>query len=71
MAQHFSADDLVDELVQERFGAGIPWRERTAKPVTENPVIEDSDLIKAQRRRDLNELMEDVDQRFRRGYRAA
>lgn len=64
-------DELIAELLAERFGAGIPWRERTAKPVTENPVTDDNDLIRAQRRRDLNEAMEDVDQRFRRGYRAA
>lgn len=61
--------DLVAELVAERFGGGIPWRERTAKP--ERPATEESDLVRAQRRRVLNEAMEDVDQRFRRGHRAA
>jgi hypothetical protein len=64
-------DDLIAELLAERFGASIPWRERTAKPVTEHPPPGDNDLIQAQRRRDLNEAMDDVDQRFRRGYRAA
>lgn len=65
-------EDLIAELVAERFGRGIPWRERTAKPITEHPEVgREDDLIKAQRRRDLNASMEDVDQRFRRGYRAA
>ncbi len=62
-------DDLVAELLAERFGAKIPWRERTAKPVTEHP--QDDDLTRAQRRRDLNEAMDDVDPRYRRGYHAA
>lgn len=62
-------DDLIAELIAERFGAGIPWRERTAKPVSERP--EDNDLVKAQRRRELNAAMEDVDPRYRRGYHAA
>jgi hypothetical protein len=64
-------DDLITELTTERFGAGIPWRERTAKPAAEHPSIIDNDLVKAQRRRDLNEAMEDVDPRYRRGHRAA
>jgi hypothetical protein len=63
--------DLVAELTAERFGSDIPWRERTAKPVSEQPQPDDNDLIRAQRRRDLNEAMEDVDQRFRRGHNAA
>jgi hypothetical protein len=64
-------NDLISELMAERYGASIPWRERTAKPTTEQPQHDDNDLIRAQRRRDLNEAMEDVDQRFRRGYTAA
>ncbi len=62
-------DELLRELVAERFGAGVPWRERTAKLATEQP--QEGDLVKAQRRRDLNEAMEDVGSRYRRGYRAA
>ena len=62
-------EQLYTELLQERFGAGVPYRERTNKPTTEQP--EDNDLVKAQRRRELNEAMEDVDQRFRRGRHAA
>lgn len=61
--------ELCAELTRERFGDRIPWRERTAKPVTERP--EDNDLVKAQRRRELNEAMEDVDPRYRRGHHAA
>lgn len=63
------ADDLYAELLRERFGAGVPYRERTNKPTSEHP--EDNDLVKAQRRRELNDAMEDVHPRYRRGYHAA
>lgn len=51
---------LIAELVRERFGAGIPWRERTNRPRVASPP--EDDLTKARRRRVLNEAMSDSPQ---------
>lgn len=61
-------DDLIAELLAERFGHDIPWRERTQRPLAVPP---EDDLTKARRRRVLNDCMDDAPQDYRRWQRTA
>lgn len=62
-------DDLIAELLVERFGPGIPWRERTQRPLPLRPI--EDDLTKARRRRVLNQALDDAPQGYRRWQRSA
>ena len=65
--------DYINELIDERWGNDIPWREMHAKhspPPVPSALAED-DLTKARRRRVLNECLDDIPQTFRRWQRTA
>lgn len=66
-------DELIAELLAERFGRGVPWRERTQRPTPAPGEVPepDNDLTYARRRRVLNDALDDVPQTFRRWQRTA
>jgi hypothetical protein len=70
---HRPDDAYLAELLRERWGNHIPWREATAKPGAPpiNPCEPDNDITRARRRRLLNEALDDAPQHYRRWQRTA
>jgi hypothetical protein len=66
-------DDLIAELLAERFGRGVPWREVTAghNPTPDPGRERDDELTCARRRRALLAALDDRIPGYRPGRRVA
>lgn len=65
--------EYLEALIDERWGADIPWHERTQRPNPPpiNPCEPDNDITRARRRRLLNQALDDAPQHYRRWQRTA